>query len=137
MSLSSSKSHLYASSLNSTIYEFNTTTLLHTRTLQANAYDNSSFFCKIDTWYDDYLASASKNGDVFVWDISRSVTSFRKRRALELDASLDRRNLTLNVSRNLEKSPVISNAIVFKGHRLETDAVAWSKTDFKVTFYDC
>lgn len=60
---------MYACCSNNHIYEFDSTTLLHTNTFTNPTYESSSFYIKIDlSVCGNYLASGSKDSDVYIWD---------------------------------------------------------------------
>lgn len=69
MALNRSGSILYVACLNDHIYEFDSSSLLLTRSYTADDFDNSSFFIKIDVSpCGRYIASGSKGSDVLIWD---------------------------------------------------------------------
>jgi denticleless len=61
---------LYAAGSNNYIYEFDSNSLVQTNSYSNPKYESNSFYIKIDiSVCGNFLASGSKDGDVYLWQV--------------------------------------------------------------------
>ena len=68
--LNPSGNRIYAAGSNNYIYEFDSNTLVQTNSYSNPKYESNSFYIKIDiSVCGNFIASGSKDGDVYLWQI--------------------------------------------------------------------